>query len=91
MKRAAEFCQFEKIERFVPFQHERPNIYGYVEERMLYSLIYFLWSPDVPVSFCKVKCVDRQDDSTDHEKHVCSGRGFQLTCLLCIYIAVGMP
>ena len=28
MKRAAEFCQFEKkIERFVPFQHERPNIY----------------------------------------------------------------
>ena len=28
MKRAAEFCQFEKkIERFVPFQHEWPNIY----------------------------------------------------------------
>ena len=27
MKRAAKFCQFEKIERFVPFQHERPNIY----------------------------------------------------------------
>ena len=34
--------------------------------------------------------VDRQDDSTDREKHVCSGRGFQLTCLLCIYIAVWM-
>ena len=27
MKRAAEFCQFEKIERFVPYQHEWPNIY----------------------------------------------------------------
>ena len=28
MKWAAEFCQFEKkIERFVPFQHEQPNIY----------------------------------------------------------------
>ena len=28
MKWAAEFCQFEKkIERFVPYQHEWPNIY----------------------------------------------------------------
>ena len=27
MKRAAEFCQFEKIKRFVPFQYEWPNIY----------------------------------------------------------------
>ena len=58
------------------------SIYGYVEERMLYSLIYFLWRPDVPVSCCKVKCVDldRQDDSTDHEKRVCSDHGFQHTC-----------
>ena len=34
--------------------------------------------------------VDRQDDLIDHEKHACSGRGFQRTCLLCICIAVGM-
>ena len=28
MKRAAEFCKFEKkIECFVPYQHEWPNIY----------------------------------------------------------------
>ena len=31
--------------------------------------------------------VNQQDDSTDHEKHACSGRGFQHTCLLCtVYI-----
>ena len=27
---------------------------------MLYSLMYFLWRLDVPVSCCKVKCVDRR-------------------------------
>ena len=29
------------------------------------------------------------DDSTNHEKCACSCHGFQRTCLLCIYIAVG--
>ena len=32
--------------------------------------------------------VDRQDDSADHEKCVCSGLGFQHTCLLCISVAL---
>ena len=27
MKLAAKFCQFEKIECFVPYQHEWPNPY----------------------------------------------------------------
>ena len=45
----AEFCQFEKkIELFMPYQHELPNIY--VKESMVYSLIYFLWRLDAPVS-----------------------------------------
>ena len=55
------------------------SIYGCVEERMLYSsLIYFLWTPDVPVSCCKVIV----NDSTDY------GLGFQHTY---IYIAVRNP
>ena len=52
---------------------------------MLYSLIYFLWRPDVPVSCCKVKCVD-QDDSTDHEKRVCVvAMAFNIP-VSCVYI-----
>ena len=62
---------------------------GYVEEMMLYSLILFVETGCT--SKVNVSIIDRQDDSTNHEKRVCSGRGFQHTCLLyIIYIAVGM-
>ena len=56
---------------------------------MLYSLMLLL-RPDAPLTCYKVKCVDRQHDSTDREKRACSSDGFQHVWLLCIYIAVAM-
>ena len=40
----AKFCQFEEIECFVPFQHERPNIYIWLcrEKDALFTHILFV-------------------------------------------------
>ena len=91
MKRAAEFCQLEKIERFVPFQHELPNIYIWLcrGKDALFTHILFV-ETGCTSKLLRGEMCRSLIDSTDHEKHVSSGCGFQLTCLLCIYIAVGM-
>ena len=79
----------------MPFQHERPNIYIWLcrGTDALFTHILFVetgcTSKLLQGEMCR-SLIDKILNSTDHEKRVCSGRGFQLACLLCIYIAVGM-
>ena len=92
MKWAAEFCQFEKIKRFVPYQHKWSNIYIWLcrGKDALFTYILFVETG------CISKLLQgRQDDSTNHENMPVVAVAFNVpvscVCIyIYIYIAVGM-
>ena len=72
----------------MPFQHEQPNIYIWLcrGKDALFTYILFVETGCTSKLLQgEMLIIDQQNDSTDHDKCVCSGHGFQHTCLLCIH------
>ena len=95
MKWAAKFCHYEKkIERFVPYQHEWQNNYIWLcrGKNALFTHTILVVTRCTGKLLQGVTCqlsIDNMAQVIVKNMPV-GGHSFQHTCLLCIYIAVGI-